>query len=153
MKRLIATIATVALVMSVSAQTKSEVNTANAGSLDSLKVQLQAQIGGKLDNISPEIQNRLQDAKNAVEAARNQYRNMNQGNVDAAKAQARANADSALGEAIRTMEHVSAQLKTEVEKAKQEIQTQLQTRIEEAKQLQTQVRQHDGSGKGGKTTN
>ncbi len=150
MKRLIATIATVAFVMSVSAQTKSEVNTANCGSLDSLKVQLQAQIGGKLDKISPDIQNRLHEATTAVEAARTQYKGMNKGNVDAAKMQARANADSSLCNAIRSMEHASAQLKTEVEKAKLEIHAQLQTRIEEAKHLQTQARLQDGSCKGEK---
>lgn len=150
MKRLIVALSTVACVIAASAQTQTSTSTANAGDLEALKVQLQSQIGGKLDNLSPEIQNRLQTAKQNVEAARNQLRKMGPGDADAAKKQARADADKALGDAIKAMEQVSAQVKADVDKAKAEIQTQLQQRIQEAQQLQAQnkSKMQDGSGTG-----
>lgn len=148
MKRLLIAFSTVAFIVAASAQTPTAQSTANAGDLEALKVQLQAQIGGKLDNLSPEIQNKLTEAKQSVEAARTQYRNMNQGSVDAAKTQAREEADKALGDAIKAMEQVSAQVKTDIEKAKVELQAQLQKRIEEAKQLQSKIQARQGSGSG-----
>jgi nitrogen fixation/metabolism regulation signal transduction histidine kinase len=139
MKRFLTALSIAAFAFAVSAQTQSNVATNNAGDLEALKVQLQSQIGGKLDNLSPEIQNKLLAAKQTMEQTRTQLRSMSGPNADAAKVQARVQADSALCNAIRTMEQVSAEVKAQVEKAKTEIQAQLQNRIEEAKMLQTKA--------------
>ena len=139
MKKVLVTIALAAFVVAVVAQDGTQTNSSvkNAGDLDALKTELQAQIGAELDNLPAEVRAKVQEAKAAMEQVKDQLKTMSKAEQSATIEQARLQAQNACDDAVKAMEQVNDQVKKQVRKAMAEIETQLQKREGELKMIQT----------------
>lgn len=118
--------------------------------------QIKSQINAELDGVGEQVKAQVQEAKEAIERAKNTVTQMlkdggGEKDVEAALEQVR----SQLQKASATMEQLQKQVREQVEDAKDEVQKRLQEKVEEQKKLQDQIRDRvedgtaTGEGEGG----
>jgi chromosome segregation ATPase len=154
MKKLL-TIATVGLfALTVAAQDNTQTQTQlKAQDVEQLKTQIQAKIHADLDALPAKVQEQVQAAKQSMEQVRTQIASMKaEGNtkkeIDAALAQKRTQAQEQLRLCIESMDGINAEVKAQVQKAKDEVQTRLRERSGEMKMIQEGKPDGAGTGSG-----
>ena len=148
MKKLLTSIVIAAFATGIVAQDGTQ--TANAGELDALKAEIQAQVKTQLDGLGEEVKAQIQEAKAEVEAAKTMLQSQGMaGKSDEEKDAAlkdMAQVQTKLQDAVQSMDQVSAQVKEKIAECQDEIQKQLQDKQSAADAVKAQVK--DGSGTG-----
>jgi len=141
-KKILTTLAIAALTFGAYAEDPAQTQTK---SLEQIKAEVQTQIKAEIAE-NEQLQTRLQEAKAAVDAAREAVKKMNKGEVskeevEAAKTMTQARLQNQLENAIKALGEAAE----DVEAAQEQVQKRLQDKAAELKQIQDRIQAKDGS--------